>query len=58
MATSTVCLFSLFASLKYTFFESYSATTEPLRKEEVGTNLTWFKYDLSQNNWLAFLSSF
>ena len=29
-----------------------------LKNEEVGTNLAWFKYDLSQNNWLAFLSSF
>ena len=28
-----VCLFSVFASLKYVFLESYSATTELLRIE-------------------------
>ena len=28
-----VCLFSVFASLKYVFFESYSATTKLLRIE-------------------------
>ena len=31
-----LCLFSLFASFKYIFFEFYSATTQFLRKELSG----------------------
>ena len=57
-ATSAVCLFSLFASLKSTFLSLIQLLQNPWEKNLVGTNLPWFKYDLSQNNWPASLLSF
>ena len=49
-----VCLvYSLRSNI---LIESYSATTELLRKEpSQGTNLAQLKYDLSQNNGLVFV---